>query len=223
MKQLFLAAALVLGLACNLPSMAKDAAPASKEPAKAPAKAAPANSDSWDIDTAHSAVNFTVRHMMVSNVRGNFGQVTGKVKYDGKTLSKAFVDATIDAKTISTQEPKRDEHLRAGDFLDTEKYPTMKFVSTKVIPGKDGAFTLEGNFTMHGVTKKVSLKAEPLSKPVMIKGAPHIGVSAKGKLNRKDFGVSYNKTLDNGGAMVGDEINFEIDLELVKSDNKAQA
>mgnify|MGYP003384236235 FL=1 len=223
MKQMFFAAALLLGFACSLPTMAKDAAPAKTETTKAPVKAAPQSADSWDIDTAHSAVNFTVRHMMVSNVRGNFGQVSGKVKYDGKTLTKAFVDATIDAKTISTQEPKRDEHLKAGDFLDTEKYPTMKFVSTKVVPGKNGAFTLEGNFTMHGVTKKVTLNAEGLSKPVMVKGAPHMGVSAKGKLNRKDFGVSYNKTLDNGGAMVGDEINFEIDLELVKSDNKAQA
>ncbi len=223
MKQMFFAAALLLGFACSLPTMAKDATPAKTETTKATAKTAPTSADSWDIDTAHSAVNFTVRHMMVSNVRGNFGQVTGKVKYDGKTLTKAFVDATIDAKTISTQEPKRDEHLKAGDFLDTEKYPTMKFVSTKVVPGKNGAFALEGNFTMHGVTKKVTLNAEALSKPVMVKGAPHMGVSAKGKLNRKDFGVSYNKTLDNGGAMVGDEINFEIDLELVKSDNKAQA
>ncbi len=223
MKPLFFAAALLLGFACSLPTMAKDAAPTKTESAKAPAKAAPQSADSWDIDTAHSAVNFTVRHMMVSNVRGNFGQVSGKVKYDGKTLTKAAVDATIDAKTISTQEPKRDEHLKAGDFLDTEKYPTMKFVSTKVVPGKNGAFALEGNFTMHGVTKKVTLNAEGLSKPVMVKGAPHMGVSAKGKLNRKDFGVSYNKTLDNGGAMVGDEINFEIDLELVKSDNKGQA
>lgn len=228
MKRILYVSAILLGISlycqAELPAIAKDApkkeAASKKESAK-PQATATAN-NSWDIDTAHSAVKFSVKHMMVSKVSGNFGKVEGKVNYDGKNLNKASVDATIDTTTIDTQEPKRDEHLKKKDFLDTEKYPSMKFVSTKVKPGKDG-FSIEGDLTLHGVTKKVTLSAEPLSKPVTFKGKPHMGASAKGKINRKDFGVSYNGMLDNGGAMVGDEINIEIDLELVKSGDQTQS
>ncbi len=230
MKRILYVSAILLGLVSyshhqtNLPVLAKDPAPKKEAaPKKETGKQAATSSDAWEIDAAHSAVKFSVKHMMVSKVSGNFGKVEGKVNYDGKNLNKASVDATIDVTTIDTQEPKRDEHLKKKDFLDTEKYPTMKFVSTKVKPTKGGAFNIEGNLTLHGVTKKVTLNAEPLSKPVTFKGKPHMGASARTKINRKDFGVSYNGMLDNGGAMVGDDINIEIDLELVKNTEQTQS
>ncbi len=226
MKQFLYITAILLGLTCNFPVCAKDSetkeAPAKKE-TKTETKTKATETGTWEIDPAHSAVNFSVKHMMVSNVRGSFGKVEGNIKYDGKNLSKASVDATIDTTSISTQEPKRDEHLKKKDFLDVEKFPTMKFVSTKVKPGKGGSFDIDGNLTLHGVTKKVTLNAEPLSKPITAKGKQRMGASAKTKINRKEFGVSYNGVLDNGGAMVGDDIKIEIDLELVKTQDQAQS
>ena len=168
---------------------------------------------SWTIDPVHSAANFTVKHMMVSNVSGDFGKVTGTVKYDGKNLGAAVVDASIDANSIDTREPKRDGHVKSPDFLDTAKYPTITFKSTKVVPGKDG-FDLHGDLTLHGVTKPVVLHAEPLSGIVKDgRGNEHIGTTASTKINRRDYGVNFNGLLDNGGAMVSDDVKVTIDID----------
>jgi polyisoprenoid-binding protein YceI len=179
-----------------------------------------ADSDEWTLDQAHSAANFSIKHMMISNVTGGFGKVTGTVKYDGKHLDKAKIDATIDVTSITTHEEHRDKHLKSPDFFDVEKYPTITFKSTSIEPGSDG-FKIHGDLTIHGTTKPVVLNAEPLSPAVKAHGATHIGTSATTKINRKDFGLSFNKTIDNGGAMVGDDVTITIDVDLKQTDTEA--
>jgi polyisoprenoid-binding protein YceI len=178
-----------------------------------------AESDEWSVDSAHTTAHFTVKHMMISNVNGDFGKVSGTVKYDGKNLDKATIAATIEANSIDTRDEHRDEHLKSADFFDAAKYPTITFKSTKIAPGKDG-FKIYGDLTIHGVTKNIVLNAEPLSAPVKAQKALHVGTSATAKINRKDFGLSFNKTLDNGGAMVGDDVNITLDVELKQKDTE---
>ncbi|HEY9758693.1 MAG TPA: YceI family protein [Oculatellaceae cyanobacterium] len=172
-----------------------------------------ADSDEWTVDPAHTSARFSVKHMMISNVNGDFAKVGGTVKYDGKSLDKATINATIDVNSVDTHDENRDKHLKTADFFDTAKYPTITFKSTKIEPGKDG-FKIYGDLTMHGVTKNVVLNAEPLSPVIKAHGALHVGTSATTKINRKEFGLNFNKTLDNGGAMVGDDVNITLDVEL---------
>jgi polyisoprenoid-binding protein YceI len=174
-------------------------------------------SSSWNVDSAHSHVSFTVRHLVISNVRGDFAKTTGTVTLDEKDVTKSSVEATIDVNTIDTREPKRDEHLKSPDFFDAAKYPTITFKSTKVEKaGKDG-LKVTGDLTMHGVTKPVVLNVTgPTDEIKDPWGMTRRGVSAKAKLNRNDYGVSYSKVIEGGGAMVGNEISVELELELVK-------
>jgi polyisoprenoid-binding protein YceI len=169
----------------------------------------------WKIDTAHSAAQFSVRHMMVSNVRGQFNTTTGSVTWDGKDLSSAVVDVTIDATSIDTREPKRDAHLKSPDFFDVAKYPTLTFKSTKVEPSGQGRLRITGNLTIHGVTRSVVLEVTgptPVIKDPY--GMLRAGASATTTINRKDFGLLWNANLDAGGVVVGDEVSITIDLEL---------
>ncbi|MEO6950826.1 MAG: YceI family protein [Polyangia bacterium] len=172
----------------------------------------------WDIDPAHSSAGFSVRHMMVSTVRGDFGKLTGTVTIEGTDWKTATVNASVDVSTINTREPKRDGHLKSPDFFDVAKYPTMTFKSTKVDVVAGGAVKLMGNLTIHGVTKPVTFDVQPVSKEYKHpSGQIVIGTSATTKLNRKDFGLTWNKPLESaGGVMVGDEINVTLDLELDK-------
>ncbi|WNG34223.1 polyisoprenoid-binding protein [Archangium minus] len=173
----------------------------------------------FDIDSAHSAAQFSVKHMMVSNVRGAFSKVTGKANIDEKDITKSTVEATIDATTINTNEPKRDEHLRSADFFDTAKYPTITFKSTKV--QKAGAnLKVTGDLTMHGVTKPVVLNVEGFTTESKDPwGNIKRGGTATTKINRKDFGLGWNSVLETGGVAVGEEVSITLDLEL----NKKQA
>lgn len=178
-----------------------------------PARAA----DGWSIDPTHSQANFTVRHMMVSNVRGSFSKLQGKASYDGKDLQGASVEANIDASSIDTHDAKRDGHLKSPDFFDVAKYPEIKFVSKKVVSTKNG-IDIEGNLTLHGITKPVVLHGSKLSEPVKDPyGNIRIGTVATTQINRKDFGMTFNQQLDNGGLMVGEEVGIELDVELVKN------
>lgn len=180
--------------------------------------ASPAFAAQWDIDSSHSHVGFAVKHMMISNVNGSFGKVTGKVNYDGKNLSKATLDANIDVSTVNTNEPKRDEHLKGKDFFEVEKYPAMTFKAKSIKGSAKSNFTILGDLTMHGVTKPVTLKAAPLS--AVIKdpfGKERMAASATTVVNRKDFGMTFNKNMDNGGVMLGDDVKVTLDLELVKA------
>ncbi len=174
----------------------------------------PALGATWTIDPAHSSVQFSARHMMVSNVRGEFGKVTGTVEGDPSKPTEAVVTATIDASSINTREAKRDEHLKSADFLDVAKYPTITFKSKKVEPAGAGGFKVTGDLTLHGVTREAVLDVTDLTPPVKdTSGKTRAGATASTKIDRKDFGVNWSKTMDNGGVVVGDEIAITIDVE----------
>lgn len=182
-----------------------------------------AAADDWSIDPMHSAAHFSIKHMMISTVRGGFGKVTGTVNYDGKNLAKAKVNATIDVKSINTGEDKRDEHLRGKDFFETEKFPDITFKSTGIKPKGKGKFAMTGDLTMHGVTKPVTLDVEGPSQQIKDKqGNSKVGFSATGTIKRKDFGVTYNSVLDGGGVALGEEVPITLDVELSKPDAGAK-
>jgi len=175
----------------------------------------------WEIDSAHSSAEFSVRHLMVSNVKGHFGKVNGTVNVDDKDITKSTVEATIDAKTIDTREPKRDEHLRSPDFFDTAKFPTITFKSTSVKKAGKDKLKVAGDLTMHGVTKSVVLDVTGPAKEAKDPwGNVKSGVSATTKISRKDYGLLWNKALETGGVTVGDEVAISLELELMK---KAEA
>ena len=172
--------------------------------------------DTYELDAAHTAVQFSVRHMMISNVRGEFTKLSGKATGDVANPTAATVEATIDATSIDTRNAKRDEHLRGPDFLDTAKFPTITFKSTKVEKAGDG-WKLTGDLTLHGVTKPVVLDVKDVTPPTKDPwGNTRIGAQATTKINRQDFGIVFSKTLDGGGALVGDEIAITIDVEVMK-------
>src|SRR5512132_1873373 len=177
--------------------------------------ALPAAASTWKIDPAHSVATFSVRHMMVSNVRGEFGKMSGVVQQDDKDLTKSSVEVTVDTTTINTREPKRDAHLKSPDFFDAEKYPTMTFKSTRITKVDESHLKVAGNLTLHGVTKPVVFDAEMTPEtPAM--GKTVGGVTATTKLNRKDFGLNWNKTIEAGGVLVGDEVVVNVEFELHK-------
>jgi polyisoprenoid-binding protein YceI len=175
----------------------------------------------WNIDADHSNIGFKVRHLMVSNVKGSFGKVHGVVVVDDKDITKSKVSATIDTTSIDTGVAKRDAHLRSADFLEVEKFPTMTFVSTKV--ARDGADKLKvtGDLTLHGVTRSVVLDVEGPSAEIKDPmGNIRRGASAGTKINRKDFGLTWNKAIEAGGVAVGDEVAISIEVELIKAVDK---
>jgi polyisoprenoid-binding protein YceI len=178
---------------------------------------APARASVWEIDSAHSSTEFSVKHMMVSSAKGRFDKVTGTLNLDDKNPTKSTIELTIDANTIDTHEPKRDGHLKSPDFFDTAKYPTITFKSTKIEKAGKAKFKVTGDLTMHGVTKAVTLAVEGPSAPMKNPfGSTSSGASATGKINRKDWGLNWNKPLEAaGGVLVGDEVTINVDLELV--------
>jgi polyisoprenoid-binding protein YceI len=181
--------------------------------ALAVALAAPAlAADTLELDPAHTHASFVIKHLLISNVRGEFRKTTGKVVYDEADPSKSTVEAIIDATTVDTREAKRDEHLRSPDFFDTAKFPTITFKSTKVEKAGDGKLKVSGDLTMKGVTKAVVLEvAGPTQEIKDPKGVPRRGASISTKVNRRDFGVSYGPP-----AVLGDEVTIEIETELLK-------
>ncbi len=171
----------------------------------------------WDIDAAHSSVHFSVRHMMVSNVRGEFTRVSGSVTIDPRDITRSSVEAVIDAASVNTRDEKRDEHLRSADFLDVANFPTIEFKSTRISRDADGGLKLAGNLTIHGVTREVVLRVEDGGSELQDPwGNTKRGASASTRLNRKDFGLQWNVSLETGGILVGDELKVEIDVELLK-------
>ena len=171
---------------------------------------------SYDIDTAHSGASFTVKHMMVTNVSGRFSNVQGKIAVDEKNLGKSSIEATIDVSTINTNEPKRDGHLKSPDFFDVAKYPTMTFKSSKIYKA-GGKFLVEGTLTLHGVSKPVTLTIDEFSPEVTpAPGKIVRGAVAKTKISRKEFGLTWNKTIEAGGVVVGDEIAITLEIEATR-------
>lgn len=172
----------------------------------------------YEIDSSHSSAQFSVRHMMVSNTKGEFSKLTGTITYDPRNLSASKVTAVIDVSTINTREPKRDAHLKSADFFDVAKYPTMTFTSRSAWR-EGGKIKLKGDLTMHGVTREVVLDVDgPTPEVKDPRGGTRIGASATTQVNRRDFGLTYNRLLETGGAVVGDEVTITIDIEAVKKE-----
>lgn len=180
--------------------------------------AAAANSN-WQIDPAHSSAQFSVRHMAISTVRGAFSKVTGSVALDDKDVSKSTVEVTIDANSVDTRVPDRDNDLRSDKFFDVARYPSITFKSRKVEQLAPGRLKVTGDLTIRGTTKEVVLDVEGPTAPVRDPwGNARNAATATTKINRQDFGVKWNTTLDNGGVVVGDDVSIIIDVELVKRD-----
>ncbi len=180
------------------------------------AAALPAPAQTWTVDAAHSTVGFSVRHMMISNVRGAFDRFTATVDGNPADPSTAKISATIEVASVNTREPKRDDHLRSADFFDAARFPRMTFVSTKVEKVSATKAKVTGNLTLRGVTKPVTLDVEytaPVKSPW---GQTVVGATATGKINRQDFGVSFSKTLETGGLLVDDQVTLQLELELVQ-------
>lgn len=176
-----------------------------------------ASAADWNLDPAHSSAGFKVRHMMVSSVRGAFQKVSGKVKYDPKAPEKIAIDAEIDAASIDTREPKRDEHLRSPDFFDVANHPKITFRLKSAKKVGEGKLDVTGDLTIRGVTRQVVLRVEGLDQEAKDPwGNVRIGGVATTKLNRKDFGLTWNQALETGGILVGDDVEVTIDVELIK-------
>jgi polyisoprenoid-binding protein YceI len=171
----------------------------------------------WVIDSAHSSVQFAVRHMMVATVRGSFGKISGKVRWDPSNPAAAGVEAQVEVATIDTREPKRDAHLRSPDFFDAEKHPLMTFRSTSVTPAGPGRYRLAGELTIRGVSRPVIFDVEGPGEPIRgMGGELRTGATASTKINRKDFGMTWNRVLDTGGVAVGEEVTITVDVALVQ-------
>jgi polyisoprenoid-binding protein YceI len=180
--------------------------------------AAAANSN-WQIDPAHSSAQFSVRHMAISTVRGAFSKVTGSLVFDDKDISKSTIDVSIDANSVDTRVPDRDNDLRSEKFFDVAHYPSITFKSKKVEQVAPGKLKVTGDLTIRGTTKEVVLDVEGPTVPMKDPwGNTRVAATAAAKINRQDFGVKWNATLDNGGVVVGDDVSIVIDVELVKKD-----
>ena len=170
----------------------------------------------WKIDPQHSSAQFSVRHMAISTVRGAFSKVIGTILLDDNDITKSAVDVTIDVSTVDTREPDRDKDLRSDKFFDVAHYPSITFKSKRVQQVTTGKLKVTGDLTIHGTTKEVVLDVEGPTAPVKDPwGNVRTAVTAKTKVNRQDFGVKWNATLDNGG-VVGDDVNITIDVEMIK-------
>ena len=179
-----------------------------------PAAAATAT---WKIDPAHTAAQFAVKHLMISTVRGNFKAVNGTINWDESDVTKSTVNVTIDATTVDTGEPARDKDLKSDKFFDTANNPTLTFKSTKVEQAGAGKLKVTGDLTIRGITKQVVLDVDGPSASVKDPwGNTRSALSASTKINRQDFGVKWNASIDGGGVVVGDDVNITIDLEMVK-------
>ena len=171
---------------------------------------------SWQIDLAHSHINFSVRHMMISTVRGTFDSFSGTVEFDPDNPAATSVNVSIDAASINTREEKRDEHLRSGDFLDVANFPAITFVSKRVEPAGADSGKLIGDLTIHGVTREVVLDVDYHGQAKSPWGTTSAGFSASTKIKRDDFGLTWNVALETGGWLVGNDIKIEIEVEVVE-------
>jgi polyisoprenoid-binding protein YceI len=168
---------------------------------------------SWKVDNAHTSLEFSARHMMVSTVRGHFNQFSGQVEIDPQDLTRSWATAEIEAGSVDTREERRDAHLRSADFFDVEKFPLITYRSSKIESRGGNKFRVEGELTIKGVTRPIELEVEFLGMESSPYGFKVAGFEASGKLSREDFGLSWNVALETGGFMVGDEIKLRIDAE----------
>jgi polyisoprenoid-binding protein YceI len=172
----------------------------------------------WNIDPVHSAAEFKVKHMMISNVKGHFPKVTGALTLDESEVNKSHVEASIEAASIETRDPQRNAHLKSADFFDVEKFPAISFKSTGIRVVRDGELAVEGNLTIRDVTRKVVFSVEGPTPPAKDPwGNTRVAVSATTKINLKDFGLTWNAALETGGILVGDEVTITLDVQFIKA------
>lgn len=168
----------------------------------------------WNVDASHTNVGFSVRHMMVSNVKGNFGKLEGQLKGDPMNLEDGEITFTIDVNTINTNNEDRDNHLRSDDFFDVENYPKIEFTSTDIKSTGDDEYDVTGDLTVKGETKPTTFKVTRLGKATNPWGVPLVAFEAETEISRKEFGLTWNQTLETGGVLVGDKIKINVELQL---------
>jgi polyisoprenoid-binding protein YceI len=173
---------------------------------------------SWRIDPLHSSAQFSVRHMMISTVRGQFGGVKGTMTYDPKNPAASSVAATIDCATVNTGTPKRDEELKTAEFFDVKRYPVMTFKSRKVAIAGPDRLRVTGDLTINAITRQVILEVDGPTAPVRdTEGRVKIGASGQTKISRKEFGILYNPIMETGGVVVSDEVTIDLEIELIRN------
>lgn len=172
----------------------------------------------WSIDPAHSVAEFKVRHMMISNVKGHFSGINGSLTLNEADVTKSSVEASIAAESLNTREPQRDAHLKSADFFEVEKFPTLSFKSTRVVHNEGDELKVTGDLTIHGVTRSVVFAVESFSEAAKDPwGNIRVGLSATTKINRKDFGLTWNAALETGGVLVGDDVTINLDVQFIKA------
>ncbi|MBZ5624531.1 MAG: YceI family protein [Acidobacteriia bacterium] len=177
----------------------------------------PAQETSWRIDPNHSAAYFSVRHLMISTVRGEFSGINGSMRYDPEHPTEARVEATIDCSTLNSGVAARDAQMKGPDFFDVKRYPTMKFTSTQVKKSGPGKLKVSGDLTINATTRPVVLDVEGPSAVVKdARGREKIGLSAATRINRKEFGIIWNEILETGGVAVADEVSISLDIEFIR-------
>ncbi|HEX9156723.1 MAG TPA: YceI family protein [Syntrophales bacterium] len=176
-----------------------------------------AGAATYQLDTDHSSIQFKIRHLTVSNVTGAFNKMKGSASVEGEDLATLKVEVTIDAASVDTGHPKRDEHIRTADFLDVAKYPTITFVSKKVVKADPGKLRITGDLTLHGVTREITVELEGPTPEIKDPwGNFRRGATGTAKIDRRDFGITWNKALDTGGLVVGNEVGIQVDIEWVR-------
>lgn len=177
----------------------------------------PAVATQYEIDPTHSTAQFKVRHMMIANVKGEFTKVSGRVLFNQESPAEGQVDISIDAASISTRDPQRDDHLKSADFLDVANYPSITFRSKKISAAGKDAFEVSGDLTIHGVTRQVTLDVDSVTPEAKDPwGGARRGATASTTISRKDFGLTWNTALETGGVLVGEDVHITIDVELVR-------
>jgi polyisoprenoid-binding protein YceI len=180
--------------------------------------AIPQTTTTWNIDPVHSVAEFKVKHMMITNVKGQFTVINGTLSLDEGDFSNSRVEALLDAASVNTRDAQREAHLKSADFFDVEKFPTLSFKSTRVSRTGDGELAVAGDLTIHGVTRPVVFKVEGPTAPGKDPwGNTRVGLSATTKVNRKDFGLTWNAALETGGILVGDDVSITLDVQFIKA------
>ena len=173
--------------------------------------------NNWNLDTVHSGINFTVRHMVISKVRGRFAKYSGTIRMDDADITRSSIEATVDASSIDTGTAQRDDHLRSADFFDVERFPEIRFLSTRIEKVSGDRYRLTGELTIHGVTRSIALETEYGGRGKDPWGNERLGFTAKGAIDRKDFGLVWNQALETGGVLVSDRVDLELEVQAVRA------
>ena len=178
---------------------------------------APRTVTTWNLDPAHSVAEFKVKHMMISNVKGGFSGLSGTLRLDETDYTHSVVEASISVATLKTGDDQRDGHLKSADFFEAEKFPTITFKSSNIDSNGGASYAVTGELTLHGVTKPVTFAVEDVSEPSKDPwGNQRIGLSASTKINRKDFGLTWNSALETGGVLVGEDVTISLEVQFIK-------